>query len=451
MPALLRAGEKRSYDELVEHQLEQELFGDVVADNVDRRNEEDATRLEKKPAWVDEDDECVRVDLSSTARNRKLRQVEDEVTVSGKEYVERLRTQFRKLHRTADWANNNGRASDEDDDEDAYLRSAQPLLARGAGGRLGTTSFRIARLKDANVNGVSESVVQSVAFHSNGQLLLTAGMDRTLRLFNVDGHQNNKLQSVHVADLPIQCASFVGSDEVWMSGPRKFFYTFDIERGAVEKVPGVRGRPDSSFHKFVSSPNGKHVAFLCQDGYVAIVSAKSKQCLGTVRVNGSVRSVAFSSDGSELTAFSADGDVYVFDVGSLKCRTRFSDHGCVKATRVAVAGNSKNIVATGSSTGVVNLYADGAPNPVKSIMSLTTAIDHLTFNHDGNLLIMASRQKQDALRIVHVPTRTVFPSWPTSQTPLHFVSAVAFAPDSRHLAIGNDRGRVLLYRLGCYE
>jgi U3 small nucleolar RNA-associated protein 18 len=46
-------------------------------------------------------------------------------------------------------------------------------------------SLEMCRMKDANQHGPSNAVVQSVQFHPNGQLLLTAGLDKTLRLFQV--------------------------------------------------------------------------------------------------------------------------------------------------------------------------------------------------------------------------------------------------------------------------
>jgi U3 small nucleolar RNA-associated protein 18 len=42
---------------------------------------------------------------------------------------------------------------------------------------------------------------------------------------------------------------------------------------------------------------------------------------------------------------------------------------------------------------------------------------------------------------------TVFGNWPTSSTPLGHVTSVDFSRESEYLAIGNNRGRVLLYQL----
>ena len=45
------------------------------------------------------------------------------------------------------------------------------------------------RLKDANAAEPNGAVVRSVEFHHDGNLLLTAGLDKTIRLFQVSGWQ----------------------------------------------------------------------------------------------------------------------------------------------------------------------------------------------------------------------------------------------------------------------
>jgi U3 small nucleolar RNA-associated protein 18 len=66
------------------------------------------------------------------------------------------------------------------------------------------------------------------------------------------------------------------------------------------------------------------------------------------------------------------------------------------------------------------------------------------------ILLMASRMKKDALRLVHLPSATVFANWPTAATPLHYVHSAGFSPHSGFLAVGNAKGRALLYRLHHY-
>lgn len=127
-----------------------------------------------------------------------------------------------------------------------------------------------------------------------------------------------------------------------------------------------------------------------------------------------------------------------------------------------------------SKTGLVNLYGSdsmatgalGIPKPLKAIGNLTTSISTMRFNHDAQILALASRTKKDQLKLVrifldipfrqwlidavckvHLPSLTVFFNWPTATTPLGHVTSVDFSAGSEYFAIGNNRGKVLLYSL----
>ena len=70
---------------------------------------------------------------------------------------------------------------------------------------------------------------------------------------------------------------------------------------------------------------------------------------------------------------------------------------------------------------------------------------------NAQILAMASKQKKDSLRLVHSSSMTVFSNWPTSRTPLGFVHSLAFSPHGGFLAVGNAKGRVLMYRMHHYS
>merc|ERR1711937_699059 len=117
-------------------------------------------------------------------------------------------------------------------------------------------------------------------------------------------------------------------------------------------------------------------------------------------------------------------------------------------------------------SGVVNLYSEHqsqqqsrssflsgsrAKTPLKSIMNLPTSADMVRFNSDGQILAMSSQREKHGVKLLHVPSRTVFSNWPTQQTPLGYVWSMGFSPGSKFLAIGNDKGKCLLYKLKHYH
>jgi U3 small nucleolar RNA-associated protein 18 len=84
-------------------------------------------------------------------------------------------------------------------------------------------------------------------------------------------------------------------------------------------------------------------------------------------------------------------------------------------------------------------------------MNLTTNITSLQFHPSSQALLFASKFKKDALRVAHAPSLGVFSNWPTSGTPLSYVNTVDWSPGGGYLAMGNDKGKVLLYRASAFE
>lgn len=81
---------------------------------------------------------------------------------------------------------------EEPDEETAekLLMSGSGLLLGGGvpgrrGGLLPPGLLELSRLRDANGASPSDAVVQALQFHPNGQLMLTAGLDKRLKLFQV--------------------------------------------------------------------------------------------------------------------------------------------------------------------------------------------------------------------------------------------------------------------------
>lgn len=272
---------------------------------------------------------------------------------------------------------------------------------------------------------------------------------------------------MYFKDMPIWNSAFHPAGHTVIStGRRKFFYTYDLESGTVIKSPGIQGRSDydKSLENFSISPCGRYIAFLGRDGYISLVSFQSKQWIANLKMSGSVRSVDWSKDGNYLWSIGGGAEVYQWDVRAARCLHRWNDNGGFKSSAIAVA-EGERYLAVGSRSGIVNVYDSSAstlpistesdsatrPLPFKTLYNLTTSIHALKFNHDAQILGMCSRAKKNQFKLVHLPSATVFPNWPTSGTPLSYVQCFDFSPSSGYLAIGNDKGKVLLYRLNHYE
>ena len=336
--------------------------------------------------------------------------------------------------------------------------------------------LELTRVRDANEHGRCSGGVRALQWQPRGALLLAAGLDKRLSFFAVDGTRNAPVQSLFLADLPVHTAHFVaGGTQVVAAGRRPFFYVADLASQAVLRIKGLHGRADASLERFVVPPADSAgddqracLVFLGTAGALPLVSVRSHQLVGQLQMSGTVRAAAFSPDGLSLYAAGGDGYVHLWDVRMRRCRHRFVDDACVRSSALAV---SNSTLAAASHAGVVNIYdriqclapaatdtvravrapvAAAAVQPKKRVTNLVTRVDALAFSSDGALLCVASPLQKNALRVVHVPSLTVFSNWPTARSPLHAVHSVAFSPSGAFLAVGNARGHVLTYRLHHY-
>lgn len=237
--------------------------------------------------------------------------------------------------------------------------------------------------------------------------------------------------------------------------------------GSMHALQGIFGREERSFESFaVQKGTGALAAFLGNEGCIPLVSLKTRQSVGTLKMSGAARCAAFTGDGLGLWSLGTDGVLHQWDLRMRRCVARVADEGATNSTGLAYTDEGGGWLATGSDMGVVNLYrpsglvssasvaagplAAAPGTPAKALLNLTTTIDTLAFSPDGQMLAMASRMKRDSLRLVHLPSCTVFANWPTSKTPLGHVHSVAFSPGGGFMAIGNAKGRALLYRMHHY-
>ncbi|XP_019853534.1 PREDICTED: U3 small nucleolar RNA-associated protein 18 homolog [Amphimedon queenslandica] len=472
--------ERRDGEPGEEERLEKLVFGRqpfISQEKSERRGESpesnDKEESENKrprkaaPVWFDEDDDVIKIDLKKSDLTQ-LRKTADEDVVSGREFSSRLRDRFQKITKEPEWSISipqKKRSKDtsvdsdsegEEEEEDNLLAGTGRLLA-GRVSRLPGETIDIKPMGQANKEKPAQAVLQSLEFHPSAHVILTAGRHKTLSLFQVDGDSNPLLQSVHLQRFPILTSHFSSDGtEVIMAGERHWFYVFDMMSGKIIMINEIKGHSKTVFSSFRVSPDNQLLAFISKDGFIPLVSNKTKQWIADLKMNGQVTDVAFSPDSNYLLSTGTDGHVYVWDLHSRDCVHRFTDDGCIKGTSLRVSP-SGSYVACGSDSGVVNLYewsscfVNVKPKPLKSIMNLTTSISSVEFNHSNEILAMSSNTKASAFKLLHIPSLSVFSNWPSQKTPLKNVYCHSFSSDSHYMALGNDQGKALLYRLNHYH
>lgn len=457
------------------------------------------TDAEELPAWDDSDDDRIAVSLAGVNRLRKLRETEAEDVISGREYTRRLRQQYLRLNPMPAWAKQEQRpskrskkqtdsdSSDEsgmDSDTDLhatpmneFLRDINRLTGRDpdAARPLQPTTINIQRTRP--IPDKHRAPVESLSFHPKYPVLLSASTASVLHLHHIDPEAqptpNPSLTSVQTKQVDVRRAEFLypQGDQIFLAGRRRYFHHWDLPSGVVQKTSRIQGHRFStgSMENFRLSPCGRYMAIVGSGkkggGNVFVLSTTSSQLVTEAKLTSThgIADVAWWRDGEGMTILGRDNTVGEYSMRERAFLATWLDEGGTGATCIALGGyrGPENLggdawVAIGSNSGICTLYnrdflletpVKERPSPARTFENLITSITVVTFSPDGQLLAYGSKEKKDALRLVHVASQTIYNNWPTAQTPLGRVTAVAFARKSDMLAIGNDSGKIRLWEI----
>ena len=90
------------------------------------------------------------------------------------------------------------------------------------------------KLKDMNYTTHNEgTVIRAAEFHPSAAVGLVAGLNGTASLFQIDGKNNPKMQSVHFENFPIKTAHFTSNGRQFLVGSQHFghFFAYDMVKG----------------------------------------------------------------------------------------------------------------------------------------------------------------------------------------------------------------------------
>ncbi|KAI3632072.1 hypothetical protein MIR68_009908 [Amoeboaphelidium protococcarum] len=463
--------------------------GDIDdAEILDSGNTRSGT-VSRKAVWEDDDDDLQdggdndksavdQVSLLIQSRTKKLRRDISEESVDVSEYEQRLRSQYESIYGRPKWA----QMDDDDVNEDIsaagrLLASTKSVLDTKA--RLGQSKIEFTRLKDVNFKKYFSGVVTSLSWyplHDQVQrpIICASSLDKSVKLYKIGTQamssyglgedENEQLHSFFFQELGgVRSAQFSpDGQEIIATGRRKFFYGIDVATGKDTKIPQIQTRSDKFYERFRFSPDGKWLAFAGDGGDVIICDAKSKLFAFALTLpNGAgLRDFDFTADGQFVVAVDAEANVCIWSMQTRRCVNRFKVDGALHATKLKVGEMYTYI---GDDCGIVSMYDTnfilkrGSYNvPVKSLTNLTTGISCLSIGGGGGndeLMCMGSKMKRDQLRIVNSNSgqSIVYGNWPNLNTPLGHVQCAEFSPSAGHFAVGNDKGRILLYRFSQYN
>uniref|UniRef100_A0ACB8EKW1 Uncharacterized protein n=1 Tax=Sphaerodactylus townsendi TaxID=933632 RepID=A0ACB8EKW1_9SAUR len=275
----------------------------------------DSCLLSKKPVWMDEDDEAEET-IDMTHRYRKNMMKNDAESKLTKEKLQRrLQEEFQGvMGSTPSWAKRsmkkkirktkNEDDSEEDEDVDLLRKTGNFLTTSES---LPRGILQLKKCLPANNERLSDVKLTTVQFHHSAQVVMTAGIDQSVSLFQVDGKTNPKIQSIFLEGFPVYKARFSADGEqiIATSIREKLFYIYDMMGGKIIPVNHIRGLEEKFVRKFEVSPDGSFLLISGLSGYQHLISMKTKEFVGSMKINGRAIASTFSPDGSKIYTHSA--------------------------------------------------------------------------------------------------------------------------------------------------
>jgi WD40 repeat protein len=326
------------------------------------------------------------------------------------------------------------------------------------------------------------SWVQKVAFSPDGRTLASAGPDRRVHLWDVDGRRHLASLTGHTEDVHSvtfspdgrtlasggvdqavilwdvsdqrQVATLTGHTD-WV---RAVAFSPDGRTLASSSADGSvflwdpRGPPSLTGHRdtvqtVAFSPDGRTIASGAHDRQIILWNAARQRRLATLTSDtglGGVPSVAFSPDGRTMASGSGDGAVILWDLDRRRELARLTGHngGVLRGVQSVAFSRDGRVLASASDDGTVIVWDAVQRRRLGTLKGHTNGVNSVVFSPDGSALATAGDDNRVVLWDVARRQRL---GTLTGHTGLGGVDSVAFSPDGRTLASAGSDERVVLW------
>jgi len=314
----------------------------------------------------------------------------------------------------------------------APLRLAEPLLAQEQ-----LDAWREARRIDAHAGAVG-----TLAFSSDGKLLVTGSYDTTVRLWEVTSGKALRAFGGHAH--PVSSVSLSRNGATLATGTQE--PSMRLWRVCDAKLvcgPIVVGELGKLAAQVGLNADGRIVASNGDGDEVRLFRASDGGPLGTLRGHKRfVMCLAFSPDGKLLASGAADATVRIWSLSDRRALQVLNQH--TGRIRTLAFSRDAQVLASGDEGGTVNIWQTRDWKPVRKLWYGNPVLD-LAFSADGSVLAICSRSDvvpNASLRLWRVSDGKQV------QVLMHELTeaiCVAFSPDSKMLAAGCTDGTIRFF------
>ena len=433
----------------------------------------------KKSDKKEEIKEKVTINLNKTNKLRKLKKNIGESKISSEEYELRIREHYNNMNNIKNndlykWAeddenednttNENDllKENQEGDDLEKLLRTNKSLINENKI----LTSTNILKYQQCpqvtKLPGYQHiSIMSTINFHPrNKEILLTSGLDKKLKIFNINYSENftSKLvKTINTLDIPIFSVKFISNEDIIITGRRKHYYLYNLEKQNLTRIEGnfaLSSNKINSLEKCFVGLDSNIFSFGDNYGNIYLYDINTKRFKYDIKISSSINSICFD-DKNYLYAVGDQSEIYIYDLRKYRnCLKKVNDYGNFYTNCMDIS-NNYNYIVTGGKQGYVNLYSvsdlvndlNEDVEPVKIYDNLTTSCDYVRFDKVNSMLGMSSKWKKNAFRFVNLENKKVYNNFPSFREHLKYPFCFDFNCDNSLISIGNDEGKAFLFHI----
>ena len=420
--------------------------------------------------------EKLTINLNKTNKLRKLKKDIGESKISSEEYESRIREHYNNMNNIKNndlykWAedeednnstNNDNDLSKEGDDLEKLLKTNKSILNEN---KILTTSNILKYQQCPQVTKLPGyqhiSIMSTINFHPNNkEILLTSGLDKKLKIFNINysGNFSSKLiKTINTLDIPIFSVKFISNDDIIITGRRKHYYLYNLEKQNLTRIEGnfaLSSNKINSLEKCFVGIDSNIYSFGDNYGNIYLYDINTKRFKYDIKISSSINSICFD-DKNYLYAVGDQSEIYIYDLRKYRnCLKKVNDYGNFYTNCMDISKNY-NYLATGGKQGYVNLYKvsdlvndlNEDVEPIKIYDNLTTSCDYVRFDKVNNMMGMSSKWKKNSFRFVNLENKNVFNNFPSFREHLKYPFCFDFNSDNSLISIGNDEGKAFLFHI----
>ncbi len=287
------------------------------------------------------------------------------------------------------------------------------------------------------------SFVWSVNFSPDGKYIVSGSGDKTIKLWDVATGKELKTLSGHSSTVSsvdfspdgkyIASASYDRKIKLWDAATGKELKTFSGHNSSVNTV--------------VFSPDGKYLASGSYDHTVKLWHVATGQEIRTLHSHNSyIWSVNFSSDGKYLVSASEDNTLQVWNASTGgELNTLYGHNAYVLSA--SFSPDSKTI-ASGSGDKSIKLWDAATGKELKTFYGHNSSVNTVSFSPDGKYLVSGSPDK--SIKLWEVPMGDLGPIEKEVRTfygHTEPVWEVSSSPDGKYIASSSSDKTIKLWEI----